>query len=250
MKEESEKERFSWLVRGLVIFIFILAIAFIVSICLSINKQYALAVSKSDIIDIPMTSALGSLVGGILSPLVSLIAVVFYYHALSLQKVGLDKQTSMQYAMNNEQEDNSKLEVIRNSAKEIDNTLSEFIYVTVPSGLCYSYRIKEALRLSNDFEVYKVTYDNSRTRNTMLESEIYIVIKYLRIIAETIPKLIVVDTSYIISFYKAKYFNLASHIYDDIHYFGYYFCENKMKEKKNDFLIDSKSIIIKFFLEQ
>lgn len=70
-------------------------------------------------IDTDLTSAVGSIVGGILSPLVAIITVILYYHALELQRKEL-KETQRLYKLNNDQLERTSeaLEIQSNYTKQ------------------------------------------------------------------------------------------------------------------------------------
>lgn len=125
-KRDNKEEKFSRVEKCLIALIVILVIVFIVFICMSINNQYALAVNKNDIIDIPMTGALGSLLGGVLSPLVSILAVIFYYHALRLQRRDIKLQRDALDKQKKELETLNKSLKIQSSYTSLQEWITEF----------------------------------------------------------------------------------------------------------------------------
>lgn len=91
ISNSNEKDS-NLLFRIVIISLTIIGIVSLLLIVISMANHYTLALSKESSIDVSSTAALGAILSGIVSPIVSLIAVILYVQALKLQRNDLELQ--------------------------------------------------------------------------------------------------------------------------------------------------------------
>lgn len=142
-KEDKFSKKSRIILWGLTIIGF-LSLLFLVIVLIN---HYSIAFKRNSEIDIEMTDAVGSLLGGVLAPIVSIISVVFYYHALKLQRRDIELQR----------------EALENQTQELKNQKEEM----EKSNLSFMVQSKhtEYLQWKSEFETLIKSFKDKLNNN-------------------------------------------------------------------------------------
>lgn len=166
-------------------------------------------------IDTDVTSAVGTLLGGILTPVVSLISIILFVKNLQMQQKEIVRQNKLTENYYIERNNEPKLQIMKKCEHEIDNILKSIVYKKMmPNNIASVRTFKDILlegKKSNDILYY---HNESMTLAISVVNNMVEISDYLTIIINTIDSLEGNDKKEYIMFYYTKYFPVSFLLYD------------------------------------
>lgn len=181
-------------------------------------------------IDIPLTSAIGTLIGGLLTPIVSLISIYLFIKNLRLQQQEISRQNELTNDYYIEKYNEPKIQMLIKCEKEID----EILKMTIYKKMIHNVASSDGKKITKDV-ASKRTYEDILMEQKGLKEKYYFknesmtlfinvlgsmseISDYLTIMINSLNSIKGKVNEEYIKFYYSKYYSIPFFLFDTERY--------------------------------